>query len=67
MDDAHLNANVTQLDLQNMAVSPREGRATSPTERTSHAVILSSLQELVMRKATRPLTQMMPLRLHSLA
>ena len=42
MDDAHLNANTTQLDLKNMAVSPRGERATSPTERTNHAVILSS-------------------------
>ncbi|CAK0787611.1 hypothetical protein CVIRNUC_010833 [Coccomyxa viridis] len=37
VDDAHLNANVTQLDLKNMAVSPRGERATSPTERTNHA------------------------------
>ena len=51
VDDAHLNANVTQLDLKNMAVSPRGERATSPSERTNHVVSLSLYIALVVRKA----------------
>ena len=51
VDDAHLSANVTQLDLKNMAVSPQGGRASSPIERINHAVMLSSWDGLAICKA----------------